>query len=449
MALSGIQIFKYLPKTNCGECGVPTCLAFAMSLAAGKSELAKCPYVSEESKAALSEASAPPIRTVAIGAGDSAIKVGGETVLFRHEKTFVNKPGLALLLTDAMDDGEVDARIKRFSELNFARVGLILKGDLFAIQSTTGDAAKFQALVNKVKDVPDVKCVLIADDVALLKAGAEALAGKKPLLCAATAANVDQVGALAKEAGCPVVARAENLDGVAAITEKLEKMGVKDIVIDTGTRAIKQAFIDQLALRRGALSQKVKAWGYPSIVFPNEMTKDPVMEALYGATFIAKYAGIIVLSDFQGETLFPLLLERLNIYADPQRPMVTEPKVYEIGTITDKSPLLVTSNFALTYFIVSGEIEASRVGAYLLVVETEGLSVLTAWAAGKFAGDLVGIALKKSGIAEKMKNRRVVIPGLTAIISGDLEEELGSDWEVIIGPREASHIVPFLKQMVA
>ncbi|MBN1653847.1 MAG: acetyl-CoA decarbonylase/synthase complex subunit gamma [Deltaproteobacteria bacterium] len=449
MALSGIQIFKFLPKTNCGECGVPTCLAFAMSLAAGKAELAKCPYVSEASKAALSEASAPPIRTVVIGSGDSAVKVGGETVLFRHEKTFVNRPGLALLLTDTMEDAEIAARVKRFGELRYPRVGLILKGELLAIESKSGDATKFKALVDKVKDVPEANFVLIANDVALLKAGAQALAGKKPLLCAATAANIDAVGALAKETACPVVVRAESLDGVAALTAKLEAMGVKDIVIDTGSRKIREAFIDQLALRRGALSGKNKAWGYPSIVFPNEMTQDPIMESLYAATFVAKYGGIIVLSDFRGETLFPILLERLNIYADPQRPMVTEPKVYEIGNVTENSPLLVTSNFALTYFIVSGEIEASRVGAYLLVVDTEGLSVLTAWAAGKFAGDLVGAALKKSGIADRTKNRKVVIPGLAAIISGDLEEELGPDWNVIIGPREASHIVPFLKQMVA
>lgn len=448
MALTGIQIFKFLPKTNCKECGVPTCLAFAMSLAQGKAELSKCPYVSEEAKAALSEASAPPIRTVTIGDGDSALKVGGETVLFRHEKTFVNQTGLAMLITEAMDDAEIAARVKRFGELSYERVGLILRADLMALQSS--DAGKMTALVGKVKDTPKANFVLMSEDADVLKAGAEALKGKKPLLYAATAANIDAVGAVAKEQGCPVAVKAENLDGVAALTEKLEGMGVKDIVIDSGARAIKQAFVDQVALRRGPLNAKIKAWGYPTITFPNEMAGgDPNMEALYAATFIAKYGGIVVMSDFQGETLFPLLLERLNIYTDPQRPMVTEPKVYPIGDANEDSLLLVTSNFALTYFVVSGEIEASRVGTYLLVVDSEGLSVLTAWAAGKFAGDLVGMAVKKSGIGDKLKKKKVVIPGLAAVISGELEEELGSDWEVMIGPREASHIVPYLKQQTA
>ncbi len=446
MALTGIQIYKFLPKTNCKECGVPTCLAFAMALAGGKAELAKCPYVSEEGKAALSEASAPPIRPLGIGAKDSEVKVGGETVLFRHEKTFVNKTALAMLLTDEMDDGEVDARLKRFGELQYNRVGLNLKGDLFAVKSVTGDKDKFLALINKAKDVAGAEFVLMAD-ADLLKAGAEALAGRKPLLYAAAADNVDAVGAVAKETGCPVAIKADGIDNVEALTAKLEGMDVKDIVIDTGSRDIKQAFADQVAIRRGPLLKKFKPWGYPTIAFPCEMTGDPMKEAFYAATFIAKYAGIVVLSDFQGEVLYPLLLQRLNIYTDPQRPMVTEPKIYEIGAVSDDAPLLVTCNFALTYFIVSGEIEASRIPANLLVVDTEGLSVLTAWAAGKFAGDLIGMAVKKSGIADKFKNRKIIIPGSAAIVSGELEEELGSDWEVKIGPRDAANITPYLKEI--
>ncbi len=447
MALSGIQIYKFLPKTNCKECGVPTCLAFAMALAGGKAELAKCPYISDEGKAALSEASTPPIRALAIGAGDSQVKLGGETVLFRHEKTFVNKTGLAMLLTDEMDNAEIDARLARFGELQYDRIGLTLKGDLFAVKSLSGDKDKFLGLINKAKDVAGAEFVLMADSVDLLKADAEALAGRKPLLYAATADNVDEMGALAKETGCPLAVKADGLDNVAALTEKLVGMDVKDLVIDTGSREIKQAFSDQIAFRRGPLLKKYKPWGYPTIAFPCEMTDDPIKEALYAGTFIAKYAGILVLSNFYGETLFPLLLQRLNIYTDPQRPMVTEPMVYEIGAVTDDSPMLVTCNFALSYFIVSGEIEASRIPARLLVVDTEGLSVLTAWAAGKFAGDLIGMAVKKAGIPDQFKNRKIIIPGVSAIISGELEEELGTDWEVLIGPREAANITPFLKEM--
>jgi len=447
MALSGTQIFKLLPKTNCGECGVPTCLAFAMALAGGKAELARCRYISEQAKAALTEASAPPIRTVEIGAGAEALKIGGETVLFRHEKSFINKPGLALLLTDAMDEAEIAARVKRFIELRYLRVGQNLKGDLLALKCTTGDPNKFLALLNKVRDTAGAKFILISDQPDILKAGAQALAGFKPLLYAATEANAEAMAAAAKETGCPLTVKAEGLDKLAALTAKLEALGIHDLVLDPGRRQLKRAFEDQVAIRRSALLTKFKPLGFPTIVFPCEMTDDPIQEALYAATFIAKYAGIIVLSDFQGEMLFPLLLARLNIYTDPQRPMVTEPMVYDIGAVNETSPLLVTSNFALTYFIVSGEIESSRIPARLLVVDTEGLSVLTAWAAGKFAGDLIGQAIKRSGVAERMKSRKVVIPGLAAIISGDLEEELGAEWEVLIGPREAAHITPFLKQL--
>ncbi|MDP8256009.1 MAG: acetyl-CoA decarbonylase/synthase complex subunit gamma [Candidatus Alcyoniella australis] len=447
MALSGIQIFKLLPKTNCGECGVPTCLAFAMSLAASKAELSQCPYISDEAKAALSEASAPPIRTVTVGAGRGEIKLGGETVLFRHEKTFVNPPGLALLISDEYDDAEIDARLERFEQLRYERVGSELRGDMLALQCDSNDAERFVHLIERTRSADGAAFVLIAKTAELLDAGAAALAGMRPLLYAADAQNLDAVAAVAKDRGCPVAIKADNLEGVAALTAALEAQGIHDIVIDSGAADIKTAFVDQIAIRRGALLAKNKAWGYPTISFPCRTASDALDEALHAATFIAKYAGIVVLSDFRGETLLPLLLQRLNIYTDPQRPMVTEPRIYEIGAVDDSSPLLVTCNFALTYFIVSGEVEASRVPARLLVIDTEGLSVLTAWAAGKFAGDLIGQAIKKSGLAQSSSNRKVVIPGVTAVISGELEQELGDEWEVLVGPRDAPNLTPFLKQL--
>lgn len=254
------------------------------------------------------------------------------------------------------------------------------------------------------------------------------------------------MAALALEHKCPLAARADSLDDLVALSDKLAAAGVKDVVLDSGARTVRRAFEDQVFIRRAALLQKNRSLGFPTITFPCEMTKDPMKEALIAATFIAKYAGIIVLSDFQGESLFPLLVSRLNIYTDPQRPMMMKQGIYPIGNPTEDSPVLITTNFALTYFIVSGEIEGSRVPSWLLVMDTEGLSVLTAWAAGKFVGDAIGQYIKKSGITEKVKHRKIVIPGFVAAVSGDLEEELGSQWEVKIGPREAAHLAPFLKQ---
>jgi acetyl-CoA decarbonylase/synthase, CODH/ACS complex subunit gamma len=448
MALTGIQIFKLLPKTNCGECGVPTCLAFAMNLAAGKAELASCPYISEESKALLSEASAPPIRPVAIGTGDNTVKVGGETVLFRHEKTFVNKPGLAIIISDTLPDEEVDARIKRFNELRYDWIGLVLRPEMIAVKNESGDAVVFASLVKKIMDNTDAAIILISDNVDAMTAGLKASVGRMPLIYAAKSGNSEALASLALEYKCPLTAKADSIDNLIALTDKLTAAGVKDIVLDSGSRTVRRAFEDQVFMRRAALVQKNRSLGFPTITFPCEMTADPMKEALIAATFIAKYAGIIVLSDFRGESVFPLLVARLNIFTDPQRPMMMQQGIYPIGNPTEDSPVLITTNFALTYFIVSGEIESSRVPSWLMVMDTEGLSVLTAWAAGKFVGDAIGQFVKKSGITEKVKHRKIVIPGFVAAVSGDLEEELGPDWEVKIGPREAAHLAPFLKMGV-
>ena len=444
MALTGIEIFKLLPKTNCGECGVPTCLAFAMNLAAGKAELSACPYVSDEAKEKLSEASAPPILPVTIGVGDRALKIGSETVMFRHEKRFENPPGLAVLISDNMDDAEVNARLEKFKTLEYERVGLTLRPDLIAIKADSGDAGKFEALVNKVKGNSDGGIILMSDNADILAAGLKACADRKPLLYAATKDNLDSVVNLAKENGCPVAVKASGLEELVELTEKLTAAGVKNIVMDSGSRTVRQALEDQIIIRSAALNKQFRPLGFPTIVFPGEMTDNPMKEALIASMFIAKYASIIVLSDFQGESLFPLLVERLNIYTDPQRPLATTQGIYEINNPDENSPLMVTSNFSLTYFIVSGEIENSKVPSYLYVKDTEGLSVMTSWAAGKFSADIIGPAIKKSNIADKIKHRKLIIPGYIAAESGGLEEEL-PDWEIMVGPRDASNLTPYLK----
>ena len=444
MALTGIQIFKLLPKTNCGQCGVPTCLAFAMSLAAGKAELSKCPSVSEEAKTQLAEASAPPILPITIGVGNRSLKVGGETVMFRHEKRFENPPGLAMLISDKMSDAEINSRLERANQLKFERVGLTLRPELIAIKSETGDAGKLAALAGKVKQNTDFSIILMSEKPDVLFAGLAACADRKPLLCAVTKDNFDAVIELAKKNSCPVVAKASNLEELTALTDKLTAAGIKDIVIDSGSRTVKQAFQDQIIIRNAALVKKNRSVGFPTIVFPCEMAGNPMKEAVIASMFVAKYAGIIVLSDFQGESLFPLLVERLNIYTDPQRPLATTEGIYEINNPSENSPVLITSNFSLTYFIVSGEIDASKVPSYLLVKDTEGLSVMTAWAAGKFVADAIAPFVKKCGIADKVKHRKLVIPGYAAAESGGLEEELPG-WEILVGPRDAALIPPYLK----
>jgi len=445
MALTGIEIFKKLPKTNCGECGVPTCLAFAMKLAAGQAELAACPHVSEQAKAELAEASAPPIRPLSIGTGDQALKLGGETVMFRHEKRFVSPTGIAFLVSDKMSDGEIDSRLKKFNDLKYERVGLKLQADLVAVKGESGDPAKFEALVKKVKERLDGKgVVLMSENPDVLAAGAKAVADRKPLLYAATKANAEAMAKLAKEISAPLAVKGANLDETVELATKLTAAGLKDLVLDAGARTPRKALEDQIIMRRAALMKKFRPLGFPTITFPCEMTPDPMMETLLASMLVAKYAGIVVLSDLDGHSLFPLLVERMNIFTDPQRPMATSEGIYEIGGPNESSPVLLTSNFSLTYFIVSGEIEGSRVPSWLLVKDTEGLSVMTAWAAGKFGADVIAPFVKKCGIADKVKHRKLIIPGYAAVISGELEEEL-PEWKIMIGPREAGHIPAFIK----
>lgn len=446
MGLTGIQIFKLLPKTNCGECGVPTCLAFAMNLAAGKAELASCPYVSEEAKVQLAEASAPPIRPLTIGSGDQAIKIGGETVLFRHEKTFYNPTGFAALLTSDMGEDVVSAKLRKWDTYQYERVGLTLRPEMVAVKDMDGDSGKFKKVVQQVFETSNFSLILMSEKPEVLKVGLSACPGGNPLLYAATKENWEPMAELAKEAKCPLAVKGEGLEGLISLTDKLIQAGLKDLVLDSGARGIKQVFEDQIAIRRFALAGKEKGFGFPTICLPFEMAKDLETETMMGALMVAKYGGIVVFSDFEGQTVFPLLLERLNLFTDPQRPMTVTQGIYEINGPDDNSPVCVTSNFSLTYFIVSGEIESSRIPTWLCIMDTEGLSVMTAWAAGKFVGDAVGIFIKKCGIADKVNHRNLIIPGYAAAIAGDLEEELPG-WTIIVGPREAAHIPKFLREL--
>jgi len=447
MGLTGIQIFKLLPKTNCGECGVPTCLAFAMNLAAAKAELDSCPYVSAEAKEKLSEASAPPIRQVAIGAGVRAFKIGGETVMFRHEKTFYNPTGIAALIKSDMDGAALDRKLKEWNAFQYERVGLNLRPELVALKDVNGKGAAFAAAAKKIAEESEFNLILMTDKVDVMKAAVEVCAFKKPLLYAATVQNAEDMGKLAKEKSLPLAVKADSLQNLIVLSDKLTGMGLKDLVLDSGARDPKQVLQDQVAIRRAPLKAGNRSFGFPTIAFPCEMAGNLDMETVLAAMLIAKYTGILVLSDFRGESLFPLLLERLNIYTDPQRPMTVTQGIYEIGAPNENSPVCITTNFSLTYFIVSGEIEGSRVPSWLLIMDTEGLSVMTAWAAGKFSGDAVASFVKKSGIADKIAHKKIIIPGYAASISGDMEEDLPG-WEVIIGPRDASLIPKFLKERV-
>ena len=450
MALKGTDIVKRLPeggKKNCRECGFPTCFASAMKLAGGGATTDKCPHLSPEVKAELEDALAPPIKLVSMGSGDNSLKIGNEEVVYRHEKTFVHQPGIALLISDKETEDTANEKMKKLKDLQFPWVGINLKADLLALQYESGDKAKFEALVKKVCDSTDMGVVLISEDVDVLLSARSICGNRKPLLYPVTKDNIDKVISGVKDSPTPLAVKANGVEELIPLTTKLKDAGIEEIVLDPGSKNMHEAIRDQTLVRRAGLKQNFRPLGYPTIGFPCFMVKDEIREVLTAAMFIIKYPGIIVLSDIDASSLLPLLVQRLNIYTDPRMPMSVEEKLYEVGEANEDSPVLVTSNWALTYFIVASEIEGSKVPCWLCVKESEGLGVLTAWAAGKFSGDSIGPFIRKSGVEGKVKHRKLVIPGKVARIKGELEEAL-PDWEIIVGPREASEIPAYLPALV-
>jgi acetyl-CoA decarbonylase/synthase complex subunit gamma len=450
MPIAGSEIVKMLPgKRPCRDCGFPTCFAFAMKLASGGTTVDKCPYLSEETKAKLLDLLAPPIKLVTIGSGDNAVKIGNEEVIYRHEKTFVHSPGIALLISDKEDNTKVEDKIKKIKELQFPWVGVDLNANLLALYFESGDKNRFLDLVKKVYDATDLGMILISwEDMDTLFDGRDICADRHPLVYAITKENIDQAIPKIKENPTPVGLHAHSVEELVPLTTKLKDAGIEELVLDPGSKNLLDAIRDQTFIRKAALKQGFKPLGYPTIGFPCFMAKDGLKEMLVGSTFINKWASIIVFSDFDQHSLLPLLVQRLNIYTDPRFPMAVEEKYYEVGEPNELSPVLVTSNWALTYFLVSSAVEATKVPAYVCVKDAEGLGVLTAWAAGKFSGDSVGAFIKKCGIEDKVKHRKLVIPGKVARIKGELEDALDLKWEIIIGPRETTGIGAFLPGFV-
>jgi len=446
VALTGLDIFKLLPKTNCGECGVPTCMAFAMKLAAKTTELAACPYASDEAKDKLGAASKPPIRLVKIGPAESEAQIGNETVMFRHEKTFVHPTAIAISISDMESHESIGHIAADVREYCLERVGEELKIDLALVDNTTGDVEPFVNVVKEVAGATGKGIILQSDNPEAIEAALQVLEGQRPLIHAATPANADTYAALALKYKASLAARADTLDELAALTTKLAGLGVQDIVLDLpADNPAAQLQINTIA-RKAALKSTYEPMGYPVINF---LTGADIPSLVADAsTLICKYASILVIDSTAREALLPMMMLRQNIFTDPQKPIQVEPKVYQIGEATENSPVLVTTNFSLTYFIVSGEVENSGVPAHLIIVECEGMSVLTAWAAGKFSGEKIAQFVKESGLEDQVKTRKLIIPGYVAQISGELEECLPG-WEIAVGPQEASDLGAYMKMQAA
>ncbi len=443
--MTGIEIYKHLPKTNCKKCGFPTCLAFAMKVAQKQVDISLCPHLSEESIEILEAASRPPIRLVSIG-NHNKIEVGNETVLFRHEKTFYHQPGLVVRIKDTQP---LDYAIQLANEVtNYSvdRVGLELRLNGFALANESQNTEKFCKLIKAAVDSTDLPLILVSAEPAIMNLALEEAAQHRPLIYAATKDNWQDMAQLALNYHCPlVVSEPQGLGQLAELSKLVSQKGVEDIILDPGVLDSSNSVDTLTQLRRLAINKSYRPLGYPIITFPCDGTSSIEEEALLAAQHIAKYAGIIVLDHFSPGTIYQLLTLRLNIYTDPQKPIQVAAGLYPINDPKGTSPLAVTTDFSLTYFSIAGELQSSGLPSWLLVCDTGGLSVLTAWAAGKFNATQIAKTVKQFDISSTLNHRSIIIPGYVAIIKGELEEELPG-WKVMVGPRESMDIGRYLKQ---
>ena len=439
MALKGLDIFKLTPKTNCKDCGNPTCMAFAMKVAQGAIALDKCPHMSEEALAQLGDATAPPMKKIALGKGD-ALSLGGETVLFRHDKTFVSKNLFAVsVCSDCYDE-----KLPEIQKVDYDRLGERMYVELLNLEYD-GDKDKYVALVKKALDSGRV-LILNCSDVDAARAALEACADEKPLLSGANAKNYEAMNALATQFGVVLGVSGENLDELYDTTASLEQLGNKNLVLDVGCVSIKEAFSGAVQIRRAALKGNNRTFGYPSLVNVGKLApENEYMQTALASVFTLKYGSIIIMENMSYAQALPLYGLRQNIFTDPQKPMKVEPGVYPINGADENSICVTTVDFALTYFVVSAELERSGVPMNLLISDAGGYSVLTAWAAGKLSASSIAKFFNEFDIEGKIKNRNLIIPGKVAVLKGEMEEKLPG-WTIIVAPNEAVELVKFFKE---
>ena len=440
MAVKGLDIFKLSPKKNCKECGSPTCMAFCMKVAQGAVPITKCPYMSEEAIALLSEATAPPMQTITVGAH----KLGGETVMMRHEKTLVNRNLFAATLCTCMDDATVEARLEGIRKVDYERIGEREMVECVFVHDA-GDCAKFVELCKKAAALPDRTVIIDTKDVETAKAAVEAIKDSKPILNGANKDNFNDMNEIAKAAGLVLGVSGTDLSELHDTVAALEKAGNKNLILDVTAPTIKETFANAVLVRRTAIKDGDRTFGYPSIVNLGVLCNhDEHLETALAAMFVVKYGSIIVMDKVGYAEALPLYGLRQNIFTDPQKPMKVAPGIYPINGASPDDPCALTVDFALTYFLVSGELERSKIPVNLLITDASGMSVLTAWAAGKFSSTSVKKFFDEFDIASKINNRTLIIPGKVAVMKGEIQDKL-PEWNVVVGTREAVELVKYLR----
>lgn len=443
MALTGLEIFKLLPKTNCKKCGKPTCLAFAMALAQKRAKLEECPDVSEEAKEKLAAAAAPPMRKIVFGKDDNQVQTGQETVCFRHEEKFHSPTILGVTVSDKLTGTDLSERIESINALQFERIGMKIGVQAVAVVNDSGSSEAFAKTAAAVKDGSNLALILVTQSPDAMAAAVAKVGDRVPLLGCAEAKTAEAMAKIAKESLCPLVAKAESIDALSDLSEKIAGCGVEDIVLTLDGSSQQNQLYSLSRMRVLSLKKVFRPLGYPTISFVTGSNADTQVAS--AVSLICKYSGIVVVDTVEPYALLPMLTAVMNIYTDPQKPVQVEPKVYMIGEPDENSPVMFTTNFSLTYYTVESDVEASRIPSYILVVDTEGTSVLTAYSGDKLNEKIVADAMVKQGIEKLVKHRKLIIPGYVAVMSGKLEE--ATNWEVMVGPRECSMLPKYLQEV--
>ena len=444
MALKGLDIFKLSPKKNCKECGCPTCMAFSMKVAQGAVDIAACPYFAPEALAKLSAATEPPMKTIKVGAGDAELSLGGETVLFRHEKTFVSRTRYAMSLCTCMDDETVAQKLEDIKKVDYERIGERMFVEMVYVNYSADGKQDYVELVKKAAETGRI-LILDCKDAEIAKAALEVCKDGKPILNGADASNYEAMNAVATAAGVVLGVSGADLSEIHDTVEKLEGLGNKNLVIDETGADVKETFKNAVQIRKAAIKDGDRTFGYPSIVNLHKIAAgDLHKQAALLSLFTMKYGSVIVAEHIGYAEALPLYGLRQNLFTDPQKPMKVEPGIYPLNGADENSVCLTTVDFALTYFLVSGELERSGVPVNLIINDAGGLSVLTSWAAGKFSSSSIAKFFQEQDIEGKIKSRKLIIPGKVAVLKGELEAKMPG-WEIIIAPNEAVQLVKFMK----
>jgi len=443
MALTGLEIFKLLPKNNCKKCGLPTCLAFAMALAQKKRALDDCPEVSEQARAALAAAAAPPMRLVRFGSGDNQVQIGAETAVFRHEEKFHNPTVLGVTVSDKLTGEDLKKRIEAINSLQFERVGTKIGVKTIAIVNDSGSAQVFAQACAIVKQASSLAQILVSDSPEAIAAAVSKTADRCPLIASAKPDTAETMTKIAKENKCPLVAKAESIEALSELSEKIKAAGVEDIVLCLDATRLREQLYNLSRMRVLSLRKIFRPLGYPVLSFVTG--GDVGQQTAIAASFICKYSGIVVVDTVEPYAILPALTTVMNIFTDPQKPVQVEPKVYPVGEPGADAPLMFTTNFSLTYYTVESDVEAARVPSFILVVDTEGTSVLTAYSGDKLNEKTVADAMAKHNVEKLVNHRKLIIPGYVAVLSGKLEE--ATNWEIMVGPRESSMLPKYLQEV--